>query len=66
MTKAPKRGRGRPALEGKAMQQVALRLPVETFDAVDKIIAARMGATDRAAVLREAVARGLAQMQGRK
>lgn len=65
MTKALKRSRGRPAMGDKAMKQIALRLPVDAFDAVDKIVAERMGATDRAAVFREAVARGLAQMRGK-
>ena len=53
-----KRGPGRPPVESP-MKQIAIRLPDDLLAAIDVVIDEREGQTDRAAVIREMIAKGL-------
>ena len=53
---------GRPPIGGKPMTQLAVRLTEDQIKAIDQVIAQREGATDRAAVIREAISKGLRAM----
>lgn len=57
-----KRGPGRPRAE-HPLQQIAVRLPQDMLSEIDRVVADRLGQTDRAAVIREAIARGLREMR---
>lgn len=48
------------------MQQIAIRLPHDMLDRVEKIVEDRYGQADRTAVIREALAAGLEVLEGRK
>jgi metal-responsive CopG/Arc/MetJ family transcriptional regulator len=52
---------GRPPVENP-MRQIAVRLPDEMLEAIDAVIDDRDGACDRAAIIREAISKGLRQM----
>lgn len=56
-----KRPVGRPPVENP-MRQIGVRLPDEMLAAIDAVIDDREGACDRAAVIREAISKGLRQM----
>ena len=52
--------RGRPPISGdKPMRQISVRLTDELLEAIDGIIDDREGQTDRGAVIRELISRGL-------
>ena len=53
---------GRPPLHEEPMKQIAIRLPDHLLEAIDVIIEEREGAPDRAAIIRELIARGLRSM----
>jgi metal-responsive CopG/Arc/MetJ family transcriptional regulator len=44
------------------MQQIAVRLPSHLLEAIDAVIDDREGQSDRASVIREAIAKGLKDM----
>lgn len=54
-----KRPRGRPPIGAKPMTQITIRMTDELLEAVDAIIDKREGQTDRGAVIREFLAKGL-------
>ncbi len=64
--KRAQKSRGRPPEGDKAMQQIAIRLPHDMLDRVEKIVEDRYGQADRTAVIREALAAGLEVLEGRK
>lgn len=58
---------GRRPIAGTAMKvTVPLRLPGDIVELVDEVIEQRLGAPSRNAVMREALAIGLAAMLGKK
>lgn len=57
--RAKPRPRGRPPIGDKPMKQITIRMTDELLEAVDVIIDEREGQTDRGAVIRELIARGL-------
>jgi len=64
-------GPGRPAMGASAMKQIAIRIPEPMLDAIDALVAGRLDAPDRAAIMRELLAealaaRGAAGVKGRK
>ena len=59
MTKAKTRPVGRPRVGKDVMGLIAIRMPEDMLEAVDKIIADRYGQGDRSTVIRELVAEAL-------
>lgn len=57
---------GRKPIGDDVMTQLAVRFPKEILARVDKIVAKRYGAPDKAAIIREAVAIGLEKMEAGK
>jgi metal-responsive CopG/Arc/MetJ family transcriptional regulator len=54
--------KGRPRTFDEPMQQIAVRLPSHLLEAIDAVIDDREGQSDRASVIREAIAKGLKDM----
>ena len=66
MVKQPKRPRGRPALDGEAMHQIAIRLPDTLLSEVDAIIESRRGSSGRTAVIRELLWEAIDNRKGKR
>ena len=59
-SKKPIRGRGRPSIEGASMTHaLTVRFPHALWMAIDEIIADRLDAPDKGAVVRELVAEAI-------
>ena len=55
----PKRPRGRPPASGKAMTQIAIRLPDAMLDKIDELAQQRLDAPDRSDVIRQLLAEAI-------
>jgi Arc/MetJ-type ribon-helix-helix transcriptional regulator len=66
MPKEEKRPRGRPAKEGAAMQQRAVRLPDDIWDGIDAIIESRHGEGNVSSVMRELLREALSNRAKQK
>ncbi len=64
--KKPKKPMGRPLLGDKPMKQIAIRFPDDMLSEVDAIVAERFGQADRTAIIRELVAKALAERKRTK
>jgi len=54
MVKKPKLGqKGRPPLEGRSMQQIAIRLPLGMLAAIDEMMVGRLDQPERSTIIRE-------------
>lgn len=65
MTKAKKKGPGRPPAGPTAMKQIALRVPEDIIEAADDVVAERLGESDRSDVLRQFLRLGAAVYKAR-
>lgn len=60
MKKPKPKPMGRPLVGDKPMKQIAIRFPDDMLQQVDDIVAERFGHADRTAVIRELLAKALA------
>ncbi len=61
MKKPKPKPMGRPLVGEKPMKQIAIRFPEDMLEEVDEIVAERFGHADRTAVIRELLAKALAE-----
>jgi len=57
---------GRPRQYNTTMKQIAVRFPEEMLTAVDDIVRARLGSTDRASIIREALMNYIIDYKGQR
>jgi metal-responsive CopG/Arc/MetJ family transcriptional regulator len=65
MSNTPKKRVGRPPKGDATMPQIALRLPQPMLDAIDRMRNDRMDQPDRAAMIRELLAKALGTGKGK-